>query len=257
VVLVAVGIAAAATSGDDDGDDDASPSVTASPSTVAETTAASTATTADATTAPTTAASAATTAATAAPSSAAATTAEASTSAPSTTAAPETTTTAAATTTTAAPTFSDGLFVVGTDIPPGVYQAEGSDQCHWERLRSADGAPGSVIAERSGRGQTIVTIADTDAAFRTEGCGAFVPQWTYLYKQTEISDGIWAVNAHIVPGRYRATPTSLCTWARLKSFLGSPDQVIRRGAPDLPTTIEILPGDVGFESHGCGVWTPA
>jgi hypothetical protein len=70
----------------------------------------------------------------------------------------------------------DGTYLVGPDIAPGTYRAPGGDACYWARLKDTDGDLSSVLANGLGGGRKVVTIARTDKAFETRGCGA----WTRL-----------------------------------------------------------------------------
>lgn len=65
----------------------------------------------------------------------------------------------------------DGTYVVGSDVAPGTYRAPGGDACYWARLKDTDGALSSVIANGLGEGRKVITIAKSDAAFETRGCG--------------------------------------------------------------------------------------
>ncbi|MEU3272035.1 hypothetical protein ABZ639_14405 [Saccharomonospora sp. NPDC006951] len=70
--------------------------------------------------------------------------------------------------------FHSGTHLVGEDIRPGSYAAEGDiERCHWERSDSA----GRTIATSVVRDATRVdvTIAPGDHAFTSEGCGTWRP----------------------------------------------------------------------------------
>lgn len=62
---------------------------------------------------------------------------------------------------------------MGVDIAPGTYRSEGGDQCYWERQRSFSGGFDAIISNDNPRGPAIVTIAATDAGFKTSDCGAW------------------------------------------------------------------------------------
>lgn len=72
--------------------------------------------------------------------------------------------------------FGPGLLHVGDDVQPGTYVAESDDGfewCYWERQDSN----GEIIDNFFGQVfRTEVTIAATDFAFRSEGCG----EWQLL-----------------------------------------------------------------------------
>lgn len=69
-----------------------------------------------------------------------------------------------------------GMYEVGADIKPGTYASkpDAGGLCYWERLKSADGSMGSIIANEDAEGPTIVTIAPTDKYFQTSGCADWV-----------------------------------------------------------------------------------
>jgi hypothetical protein len=73
-------------------------------------------------------------------------------------------------------TFSDGMFIVGTDIAPGTYQTSGADGCYYARLSGFSGGDGDIIDNENPTGSAIVTVASTDAGFTSQGCGTWTKQ---------------------------------------------------------------------------------
>lgn len=71
-------------------------------------------------------------------------------------------------------TFGDGIHVVGTDIQPGTYRAEGTDGCYWARLSGFSGD--DIITNDIGDGTRIVEIQATDVGFESSRCGT----WTLV-----------------------------------------------------------------------------
>jgi WD40 repeat protein len=69
--------------------------------------------------------------------------------------------------------FSDGTFIVGTDIAAGTYRADGGDGCYWARLSGFTGDMDDVIANDIPTGSAIVTIKASDKGFSTSGCGTW------------------------------------------------------------------------------------
>ena len=71
--------------------------------------------------------------------------------------------------------FGSGTYLVGDEIEPGTYVAEGTiEGCHWERQDRA----GEIIDNNfiDGRGRRVeVTIRPSDYAFHSEGCGQWRP----------------------------------------------------------------------------------
>jgi putative cell wall-binding protein len=72
--------------------------------------------------------------------------------------------------------FTDGTYIVGTDIDPGTWRAPGGPSCYWERLSGFTGTLGDIIANDFDTASPAVTIAAGDAGFRTSDCGT----WTRL-----------------------------------------------------------------------------
>lgn len=67
-----------------------------------------------------------------------------------------------------------GTFVVGEDVAPGTYRTAGSSGCYWVRLSGTSGELGDILANGLSDGPLTVTIAPSDQAFETQGCG----EWT-------------------------------------------------------------------------------
>lgn len=72
----------------------------------------------------------------------------------------------------------DGTYLVPSEVKPGTYRAtvpQDSALCFWARLRDTTGNPNSTIAIDDGTAGTTmtVTIAATDKAFSTRGCGGW------------------------------------------------------------------------------------
>ena len=67
--------------------------------------------------------------------------------------------------------FTDGAFIVGTDVAAGTWRGDAPESCYWARLRGCSGALGDIIANANG--QAIVTIAESDRGFATRHCGTW------------------------------------------------------------------------------------
>lgn len=161
---------------------------------------------------------------------------------------------ASASPTTSAAIPGDGTWTVGSDVQPGVYVADGGDGCSWQRLSDPAAGPGDVTAQGLPLPHTAVAIMPDDAAFKTEGCGAWTALEDYSGPQaTEVpGDGIWIVGEDVVPGTYTAEGGDLCMWQRLKAFTPDLDSVIRMGG-DPKVTVEA--GDAAFLTTACGAWS--
>ena len=141
-----------------------------------------------------------------------------------------------------------GSFVVGEEIAPGRYRAEGaSESCVWARFSDFRGS-------ESGRSaMTVVDVQPTDTVFFSVGCGNWsgelAPETTPL---REFRDGTHLVGFDIEPGHYRSTgEAGGCTWQRLSDFSGAQAAVLSAGHAQF---VEIATADVGFQSRGCGDW---
>ncbi len=71
----------------------------------------------------------------------------------------------------AASTFSDGVYLVGKDVPAGSYIASGGEGCYWQR-----GPDDNIIDNyfASSVGQVRATIYDGEL-FTSNGCGTWSP----------------------------------------------------------------------------------
>jgi len=68
--------------------------------------------------------------------------------------------------------------------------------------------------------------------------------------------GTFRVGTDIQPGTYRNSDSSGgCYWERLSGFGGTLDEIIANESSSSPQVVTIAPGDVGFSSSNCGVWT--
>ncbi len=66
------------------------------------------------------------------------------------------------------------------------------------------------------------------------------------------ASGTLRVNDQIAPGRYSATATSGCYWARLSGTSGQLDDVLSNNNATGHVIVDILPTDAAFQSARCG-----
>ncbi len=152
-------------------------------------------------------------------------------------------------------TFSNGTWLVGEEIAPGMWRAIRSRTCSWKRFSSIE--RGSDVV--AGAGTTLtVEIRPTDAAFWSEGCG----WWTQILEAPSpapgdpFGPGTWFVNQEIVPGLWQNSDSSEgCRWSRLARLDGEPSAITATGSGTSIITIEITAKDLAFDSWGCGTWT--
>ena len=86
------------------------------------------------------------------------------------------TTTPTATTELPLTAIPDGTWLVGDEVPSGIYSAAGGAQCSWKRLSGFGGTFDDTIAGDFGVVRPIVEITPTDNGFSTSGCGL----WTLV-----------------------------------------------------------------------------
>ncbi|MGX7681339.1 hypothetical protein ACSMXN_20825 [Jatrophihabitans sp. DSM 45814] len=64
---------------------------------------------------------------------------------------------------------SDGQYVVGTEIVPGLWHTDGSEGCYWERDNSLSGGIGAIVANDNIDGPTTIQIDPSDKAVKFSG----------------------------------------------------------------------------------------
>jgi hypothetical protein len=65
----------------------------------------------------------------------------------------------------------DGTWLLGIDIRSGTWTAPGGAGCTWTTKKDLTGAPADTIATGGGAGPQSVTLAGTEVALTTQGCG--------------------------------------------------------------------------------------
>lgn len=104
-----------------------------------------------------------------------------------------------------------------------------------------------------------LTVAVALALILAAGCGGDPEKGgtaPSTVPATPFSDGTHAVGVDIAPGTYRAPAGIDCYWFRLSGFGGTVDDVEAAGGSGSSEIVTILPSDAGFQSDGCGQWTP-
>ena len=164
--------------------------------------------------------------------------------------------------------LGDGIYIVGSDIEPGIYRTEGSDTsiygCRWQRLSGFGAENNNIIANYSeDRGlPTIVEILPGDRGFKTEGCGKwYVDSISITEDSRSFGDGAFIVGVDVDPGVYESPVDYGCYWERLGGLsreyyngrlVGGDKELI---AWSNNTVAEISPSDKGFISYGCKQWS--
>lgn len=73
-------------------------------------------------------------------------------------------------------TFSDGTYVIGSDITPGTYKNTGNQGCYYARLSGFGGTTDDILANNNTDAVAIVTIDASDKGFQSNGCGTWTMQ---------------------------------------------------------------------------------
>lgn len=75
--------------------------------------------------------------------------------------------------TTSKTSFSDGIFIVNTDITAGTYRSTGGNGCYYSRLKGFGGTLSDIISNENTDTSAIITIAATDKGFKSVRCGTW------------------------------------------------------------------------------------
>jgi len=150
--------------------------------------------------------------------------------------------------------FGDVRVRVGTGpglLAPGTYTSVGTD-CQW--LRGDQNQ--DVIGSSGFSGRDIMTIAPTDGWMLTYGDCTWTPVTPSPLPVPPSGDATYRVGIEIGVGRFWSPGGDTCRWYRLRSFGGAASDLIETNVagPGIEEVV-IQPGDVGFESRGCGNWT--
>lgn len=75
--------------------------------------------------------------------------------------------------TTSKTTFSNGMYIVGTDIAPGTYRNSGQSGCYYATLSGFGNTTDDIIANNIINTPTIVSIAASVKGFQSNNCGTW------------------------------------------------------------------------------------
>jgi hypothetical protein len=159
---------------------------------------------------------------------------------------------------TSIPHFNDGTFVVGTEIEPGTYRTRKApaSNCYFERLSGFSGTFDDINANGNADAPTVVMIAETDAGFKSSGCGTWTQDLSAVTQsQTSFGDGTFIVGTDISPGTYKNTGGTNCYYERLRGFSHTFSDIIANENTEGSAIVTIGAGDIGFSSARCGTWT--
>ncbi len=153
---------------------------------------------------------------------------------------------------------SEGVYVVGQQIAPGLYVSDTkiNKTCYWSRLGDFQGSLDSILANELGKGQQILEVLEGDVGVKVSGCATFNKLGTLKPLANIPAEGVYLVGQQIAPGTYQSTATSgSCYWARLSNFNDSIDSIIANDYTDGQQIVTIEASDLGFKTSGCGTWT--
>lgn len=154
--------------------------------------------------------------------------------------------------------YDSGMYLVGTEINPGIYKVEntGTFGGYWERLSGLTGSFDEIIANENIYTTGYVEILSTDVAINLTDCRlTAIENVTLETLEGEISEGMYLVGDEITPGTYRFTLdpdsfTGFGYWARLSGVTGEFDEIIANDTPSGDIYVEILATDYAFEFSG-------
>ena len=184
---------------------------------------------------------------------------------PSTTDAPEETAEPATPGEPADAGFGSGIWEVGAEVAPGVYQTvvPDGDLCLWQRQSGVSGDFDDILANglHEGGDRVVVEILPTDAWFSSDNCGRWQPHTASPeLAEAGFGSGIWEVGAEVAPGVYQTVVPDgdLCLWQRQSGVSGDFDDILANGLHEGGdrVVVEILPTDAWFSSDNCGRWQP-
>lgn len=166
----------------------------------------------------------------------------------------------------------DGVFLVGSEIAPGLYRSDSpSPACEWERRAIDEPYPSTSVVALGGRLSELVEIDPRDEIFYTSGCGTWILVTEVEETPTEtFIDGTWLVGTDISAGLYRSEgqTDAACSWSRLSDVSGFSSGFIEHSAGEGggnyrsnetyrrgPHLVAIESSDFAFSSEGCGTWS--
>lgn len=151
-----------------------------------------------------------------------------------------------------------GTYLVGIDILPGIYKAEGGldflDSCYWARLKDLSGSIDAIIANDNSIGQFYIEIQASDYAIETR-CELVLldslPVSTGNYPQV-IKPGTYLVGRDIQSGTYKGQAgndfSASCYWARLKDVAGGIDAIIANDNAIGQYYVQVTGSDFAFST---------
>ena len=113
--------------------------------------------------------------------------------------------------------------------------------------KNASSPSASSATTASGNSSPASTTPPTTAAPATT---------TSSGPKTSFADGTWQVGKQIAAGTYETSGGSGCYWQRVSDMSGSFGSILANDTISGHDVVTILPTDVGFQTQGCGTWSP-
>lgn len=158
------------------------------------------------------------------------------------------------------PRFTDGTYLVGSDIEPGLYKATLSSSfmgmAYVERASSVNMDFESIIANILLTGDGYVEILESDVAVKVQSAELTPIDLSALEPniQTELEDGIYLVGYDVAPGTYKVevtdTITSMGYVQRSRSVAMGFEDIIANDIIQGPSYVEIMEDDFAVQLQG-------
>lgn len=156
--------------------------------------------------------------------------------------------------------FTDGKYLVGTDIESGLYRVKLVESVikmgYVERASDVSMDTSHIIANIVLTGDGYVEIKSTDAAVKLQGVELTKISLDAVAKdiKTEVSDGIYLVGYDINPGTYKVAVTESAVpigyVERAKSVAMGFDDIIKNEVLQGPGYVKVEEGDFAIRVQG-------
>lgn len=154
--------------------------------------------------------------------------------------------------------YQPGTYLVGTDLPAGLYKVTTTSDfgSYFARLSAIDGQFSSIISNGSfGTGGGYFEVSPSDKALETSRCTiSLIDEKTYNpTMKTTVSDGVFLVGKDIAPGTYKVSSNNNRSSyvARLSGLDGKLGSIIANdNYEEGGGYIEISPSDKAVEVYG-------
>ncbi len=156
--------------------------------------------------------------------------------------------------------YGDGMYLVGKDIPAGIYKVTLTDSLmkmgYLERLKGVSMTLGDIIANEIVMGDGYLEIKETDFAVRLQGVSISQVILSDLAPSTkaEVSDGVYLVGYDLCPGLYQVNVTdkimNMGYVERLRGVSMEFGDIISNSIFQGPGYVEVKDGDFAIKVQG-------